>query len=129
MLYNGKVLTVDDTFTVAEAVAVRDGRVLAVGATEAIKRLIGPATRAIDLAGRTVVPGFINGDGDNAFAGGDLYKDTMVNSKVSTKVRGESVAEMLRQVTALVREAAPGSPVFVRIAHECAAHGGAALPG
>lgn len=118
VLYNGKVLTVDDAFTVAEAVAVRDGRVLAVGTTEAIKRLIGPATQAIDLAGRTVVPGFIDSDGDNAFAGGDLYKDTMVNGKVGTKVRGESVAEMLKQVTALVREAAPGSPVFVRMADE-----------
>ncbi|HEV8345139.1 MAG TPA: amidohydrolase family protein [Vicinamibacterales bacterium] len=118
VLYNGKVLTVDERFTVAEAVAVRDGRILAVGSTDQIKRLAGPETRAIDLAGRTVVPGFIDSDGDNAFAGGDLYKDTMVNGKVGTKVRGDSVAEMLKQVAALVREAAPASPVFVRMADE-----------
>jgi predicted amidohydrolase YtcJ len=118
VLYNGKVLTVDRGFTVAEAVAVRDGRILAVGTSDEIKRLIGPSTRAIDLAGRTVVPGFIDSDGDNAFAGGDLYKDTMVNGKVGAKVRGESVAEMLKQVSALVQQAAPGSPVWVRMADE-----------
>ena len=57
VLFNGKVLTVDAAFTIAEAVAVRDGRVLAVGSTADIKRLIGPETRVVDLAGKTVVPG------------------------------------------------------------------------
>jgi predicted amidohydrolase YtcJ len=118
VLVNGKVLTVDAQFTIAEAVAMRDGRVLAVGSNAEIRRLAGPATRTIDLAGRTVVPGFIDSDGDNAFAGGDLYKDTMVNGQVGVKVRGDSVAEMLRQVSAHVKEAAPGSPVFVRMADE-----------
>ncbi len=118
VLYNGKVLTVDAQFTLAEAVALRDGRILAVGTTAEIKRLAGPSTNSIDLQGKTVVPGFIDSDADNAFAGGDLYKDTMVNGKVGTKVRGDSVAEMLKQVTALVHEAAPGSPVWVRMADE-----------
>src|SRR6185436_15426349 len=118
VLYNGKILTVDAQFSVAEAVAVRDGRILAVGTNDQVKRLIGPSTRAIDLAGRSVVPGFIDSDGDNAFAGGDLYKDTMVNGKVGVKVRGESVADMLKQVSALVREAASGSLVWVRMADE-----------
>jgi len=109
VLYNGKILTVDAQFSVAEAVAVRDGRILAVGTNDQVKRLIGPSTRAIDLQGKTVVPGFIDSDGDNAFAGGDLYKDTMVNGKVGSKVRGDSVAELLKQVSALVKEAAgPG---------------------
>jgi hypothetical protein len=118
VLYNGKIITVDAQFTVAEAVAVRDGRILAVGTNDQIKRLVGPSTRAIDLQGKTVVPGFIDSDGDNAFAGGDLYKDTMVNGKVGAKVRGDSVPELLKQVTALVHEAAPGSPVWVRMADE-----------
>ena len=118
ILFNGKVLTVDDQFTIAEAVAVRDGRILSVGTTADIKRLAGPETQLIDLAGRSVVPGFIDSDGDNAFAGGDLYKDTMVNGKVGTKVRGESVTEMLKMVSALAAQAEPGSPVFVRMADE-----------
>ena len=118
VLVNGKVLTVDSQFTVAEAVAMRDGKILAVGTNEQIKRLVGPTTRVVDVNGRSVVPGFIDSDGDNAFAGGDLYKDTMVNGRIGTKVRDDSVAAMLRQVSALVAQAAPGSPVFVRMADE-----------
>ncbi len=118
VLFNGKVITVDAQFTVAEAVAIRDGRILAVGKTAEIKRLVGPATRVIDLQGRTVVPGFIDSDADNAFAGGDLYKDTMVNGKVGARVSGASVAEMLAKVRALVAQAQPGTPVFVRMADE-----------
>jgi predicted amidohydrolase YtcJ len=118
VLLNGQVLTVDAQFTIAEAVAVRDGRVLAVGSTADIRRLAGPGTRTIDLAGRSVVPGFIDSDGDNAFAGGDLYKDTMVNGRIGQRVRGESVANMLQQVKDLVATAAPGSLVFIRMADE-----------
>jgi predicted amidohydrolase YtcJ len=118
VLVNGQVLTVDAAFTIAEAVAVRGGRVFAVGTTADIRKLIGAATRVVDLAGRSVVPGFIDSDGDNAFAGGDLYKDTMVNGKVRPIVRAESVQAMLEQVRALVKEAQPGSMVYVRMADE-----------
>jgi predicted amidohydrolase YtcJ len=118
VLVNGKVLTVDPRFTVAEAVAIRDGRILAVGSNADIRRLVGPATRVVDVGGKSIVPGFIDSDGDNAFAGGDLYKDTMVNGVVGLKVRDESVPAMLRQVSALVAKAAPGSPVWVRMADE-----------
>jgi len=118
VLVNGKVLTVDAAFTIAEAVAVRGGRVLAVGTSADMRKLIGPATRVVDLAGRSVVPGFIDSDGDNAFAGGDLYKDTMVNGKVRPIVRSDSVPAMLEQVRALLKEAQPGSMVYVRMADE-----------
>ncbi len=118
VLVNGQVLTVDAQFTVAEAVAVRDGRILAVGSTADIRRLAGPQTRVIDLAGRSVVPGFIDSDGDNAFAGGDLYKDTMVNGKIGLRLRGDSVASLLKQVRDVVATAAPESLVFIRMADE-----------
>jgi predicted amidohydrolase YtcJ len=118
VLVNGKVLTVDANFTVAEGVAVRDGRIMAVGSTAEIKRLAGPPTTVVDLAGKSVVPGFIDSDGDNAFAGGDLYKDTQVNGKIGTIVRGASVDEMLAKVRELVGSAAPGSPVYIRMADE-----------
>lgn len=118
ILHSGKVLTVDKDFTVAEAIAVRDGKVLAVGASKDIRALAGPSTRVVDLAGRSVLPGFIGSDGDNAFAGGDLYKDTMINGKVLSKIRGSSVAQMLDEVRRLVATAEPGSPVYVRMADE-----------
>ncbi|MFE6776269.1 amidohydrolase [Streptomyces sp. NPDC057702] len=57
ILTGGDVLTVDAAFTVAEAVAVRAGRVLAVGGATEVAALAGPDTQVIDLAGRTVLPG------------------------------------------------------------------------
>ncbi|GII63773.1 amidohydrolase [Sphaerisporangium krabiense] len=57
ILVDGDVLTVDARFTVARAVAVRDGRVLATGDTADIRALAGPRTRVVDLDGRTVLPG------------------------------------------------------------------------
>ncbi len=60
VLVNGKIITVDSSDTIAEAVAVRDGRILKAGSTAEIKRLAGRRTRIIDLKGRTVLPGFID---------------------------------------------------------------------
>ena len=63
ILYGGQVLTADKddaTFTVAQAVAVRDGKFLAIGTDAEIRRLAGPKTREINLAGGSVVPGFMD---------------------------------------------------------------------
>src|SRR5688572_21019634 len=60
ILSNGKIVTVDERFTIAQAVAVRGDRVMAVGANQDMARLAGPATRRIDLRGRTVLPGLID---------------------------------------------------------------------
>ena len=57
---NGKIVTVDERFTIAQAVAVRGDRIVAVGSTQEIGRLAGPSTRRIDLRGRTVLPGLID---------------------------------------------------------------------
>src|SRR5215208_2014142 len=60
ILYRGRVYTVDPANRVVEAVAIKDGRFVAVGSTKDIRRLASAGTRQIDLAGRTVVPGFID---------------------------------------------------------------------
>lgn len=60
ILSGGKVLSADERFSVHEAVAVRDGRILAVGTAADIARLRGPATRVVPLEGRTVIPGLID---------------------------------------------------------------------
>jgi predicted amidohydrolase YtcJ len=60
VLFNGKVLTVDQQFSTRSAVAVREGRIMAVGSDADVRRLAGPSTRTIDLQGRTVIPGLID---------------------------------------------------------------------
>ena len=58
ILHSGKVVTVDATFSIAEAVAVKNGRVVAVGRTaDVLARERGPKTQVIDLKGQTVLPG------------------------------------------------------------------------
>jgi predicted amidohydrolase YtcJ len=60
ILFNGKIVTVDPAFSIQEALAIRDGRIAVVGRTADIRRLAGPATRQIDLRGRTAIPGLID---------------------------------------------------------------------
>ena len=60
VLVDGRILTVDDRFREATALAVRDGRFIAVGSNEVARRYIGRNTRVIDGRGRTVVPGLID---------------------------------------------------------------------
>lgn len=56
---NGRVLTMDEGNPAAEAVAIKDGNILAVGDRRTIEALKGPATKVIDAQGGSVVPGFI----------------------------------------------------------------------
>lgn len=58
--HNGVVLTMDDGLPRAEAIAVRDGRILAVGDDDHVPALGERTTRVVDLGGRTVLPGFID---------------------------------------------------------------------
>ncbi len=60
VLLNGKVVTVDPQFLIQEAIAIRDGKISAVGKTADVRKLAGPRTRVIDLQGRTVIPGLID---------------------------------------------------------------------
>jgi len=60
VLVNGKIATLDRQSSVGQALAVRDGRIVAVGSAADIRRLTGPNTRVIDVGGRTVIPGLID---------------------------------------------------------------------
>jgi len=57
---NGKVVTVDDYFSIEEAVAVRGNTIQAVGSNQEISSLKGDSTLVLDLQGRTVIPGLID---------------------------------------------------------------------
>ena len=57
---NGKIITVDDRFTIAQALAIERGRIVAVGTTAQIAKLADAGTHKIDLQGKTVIPGLID---------------------------------------------------------------------
>src|SRR6476660_3432142 len=60
LLFNGKVVTVDGKFTLAEAVAVTGGRIEAVGSNAEVEKFKSGAKEVIDLKGKTVLPGLID---------------------------------------------------------------------
>lgn len=95
---NGKVVTVDEKFSIAQAFAVKDGAFIAVGTTSDIQKNIGPTTQVVDLNGRTVIPGL----GDMHFhgAGGGPGIDL---SKTRT------MAQFLAKITEAAQKAAPGT--------------------
>jgi len=60
ILFNGKIITVDSGDRIAQAVAVKEGRILQIGANQKMKALAGASCRMIDLRGKTVTPGLID---------------------------------------------------------------------
>jgi predicted amidohydrolase YtcJ len=69
ILHHGNVVTVDAAFSYAQAVAIREGRFVAVGSNADVRALAGPRTRTIDLEGKTVVPGLADNHLHNAGGG------------------------------------------------------------
>jgi hypothetical protein len=61
VLKNGKIITLDARDTIAQAIAISGARILAIGPDAAMAAHVAPETRVLDLAGRTVVPGLIDG--------------------------------------------------------------------
>jgi len=61
ILRNGRIVTVDPAFTIAQSIAITGERIAAVGPDEAVAAHAGPATRVVDLKDKTVVPGLIDG--------------------------------------------------------------------
>ena len=100
VLLNGTVLTVDAAFSRAKAVAMSGGRFVAVGTNAEVKKLIGPDTQVLDVAGRTVVPGFIDTHGHIGLFG----LETLAVSLAGTR----SIAEIQQRIAHRVQETPPG---------------------
>ena len=108
VLHNGQIITADDGESVVSAVAIRDGKFLAVGDDDRILSMADPATRKIDLQGKSVVPGFIDTHLHQAFVS-QISK--LGNSGRVTFRDKQSGLEELKQ---LVEASPPGDWVTLR---------------
>src|SRR5688572_14492860 len=101
LLHGGKVITLDRGSRVAEAVAVRDGRIVVVGASAPLLKDASPATRSIALRGRSVLPGCLDAhphvDREGLRARGGI-----------SLVGLTSVAEIVEEVRRAASRARPG---------------------
>ena len=97
---NARVITVDDDFTVAGAIAVRGERSLAVGTDTEMDALAGPATRIVNVGGKAVVPGLIDGH---------AHMDREGLKAIFPSLSGcQSIDDILQRIETLVAAAAPG---------------------
>ncbi len=106
VLMNGKVVTVDSSFSIKEAVAIKNGRFVAVGTDSEMRRWIGRNTAVVNLAGRTVIPGLIDSHMHATVAGLSWNSELHWES-----VR--SLADGLKQVEAATRAKPPGTWIVV----------------
>jgi hypothetical protein len=109
ILVGGRILTVDARDRIAEALAIKDGRIVAVGSTADIERLAGPATERIDLGGRAATPGLI--DAHAHFSQGGLLKLTNIDLSYP---QVKSIADVSVQVAARAKSAKPGEWILGR---------------
>ncbi|MEA2953685.1 MAG: hypothetical protein QOJ96_3205, partial [Alphaproteobacteria bacterium] len=112
VFYNGSVVTVDEKFSIAQAIAVRDGKVLKVGDSADILKLAGPTTRKIDLKGRSVIPGLIDSHSHAHATATDRYGQAL--NELPGKYARMRISEARNwstgkeDIRALVRKAKPG---------------------
>ena len=106
ILFNGRIVTLDAGSSVHQALAIRDGRIVALGAFSKLKPLIAKTTRVIDLHGRTVVPGLIDSHMHAIRAA--LSFSTEVNW-IGTK----SIAEALSRLRDAAKTRKPGDWLIV----------------
>jgi predicted amidohydrolase YtcJ len=106
VLLNGKIVTVDDRFTIGEALAIKGERVLAVGSNAEIEKHKGPLTRAFDLGGRTVIPGLIDNHAHYMRAAEYWHREVRLDGVTSHK----DALELIKQKAA---ESKPGEWVVV----------------
>jgi predicted amidohydrolase YtcJ len=110
VLRNGTVVTVDESRPQAEAVAVANGRIVAVGSDREIDRYVGPSTDVIDLDGRVAVPGFIEGHGHFMSLG---------NAKIILDLtQVKNFGEIVAMVSHVASDAAPGAWISGRGWHQ-----------
>ena len=108
VLHNGQIITADDDESVVSAVAIRDGKFLAVGDDDRILSMADSDTRKIDLQGKSVVPGFIDTHLHQAFV------SQISKLGNSGRVTFRDKQSGLEEVKRLVEASPPGDWVTLR---------------
>jgi predicted amidohydrolase YtcJ len=103
---NGKIVTVDDRFTIAQSLAVHGARIVAVGSNTDIEKLKASNTRVIDLQGRTVIPGLIDNHAHYMRAAEYWHREVRFDGITSHKLALDLIREK-------VAESKPGEWVAV----------------
>ncbi len=136
ILRGGRIVTVNAEFTIAQAMAVRSGRIMAIGTDDEVGALAGPATQVVDLAGRMLLPGLIDShvhpsgasqfEADHEIPQMDTIADVLayVRKRATVVPQGEWISISQVFITRLreqrfptrteLDEAAPNHPVFFR---------------
>jgi len=104
VLRGGNIITVDNDWRVAQAVAVRGGRFVAIGENATVANYIGPNTQVIELAGRTVVPGLIDSHLHQLFA--------TLNGPAVQLLGAKTVADVQKAIEERVAHTEPGKWVM-----------------
>ena len=143
VLLNGKILTVDRTSSTREALAIRGGRIVAVGTTADVRRLAGSATRVIDLQGRTVIPGLIDSHmhairaaqffaTEVNWTGAPTLAEALARTRAAAQARPgawliiaggwteKQFKEGRRPTQAELQAAAPSNPAYVQLGYQWA---------
>jgi hypothetical protein len=110
VLYNGRVYTANKNFTVAEALAIRDSKFLAVGTTAQVLPLAGPKTRKVDLKGKAVTPGIMQLHTD---ASSGAMREYWARVFIPGEPEWKTVDEFLAGIKRAVARARPGQVVYI----------------
>lgn len=97
---NGTVLTMDESDSIAEAISVREGRIEAVGSSEAMLELAADNTQIIDLRGRTLMPGFVDAHGHFPGSGQTVFSADLNSPPIGDVTDMASLIERLSDFAA-----------------------------
>lgn len=147
IIFNGKIVTVDDhdfttdLGTIAQAMAIRDGRVVAIGSNSQVRSLAESGTKNVDLQGKTVLPGFIlvhehpyDWAGANFHALKKILSDDDIVFRTLEGSPSEQVEALPGVLKAAVGKANPGQWIYIvfpfgnRYQYATGGNGGYGLP-
>ncbi len=112
VLLNGKIVTVDQDFSIVEAVAIKGDKFVGVGSNQEIQKLVGPKTEVIDLEGKTVVPGFVDGHAHMDREGLKFVYPALTSTGYLMDPAASTVEDIVKAVEREVKKKKPGEWVI-----------------